>query len=120
MKSEGFWERAAVIDILDEQISMRIIDRCVVRTINKRDVRKLPFKFSRNMFSQLCLVDGLNENNLSVAQENIKARSTIIADATSYDQVSGLLVLEFKFLSCCIKRSVQNDASVCTPIENFL
>lgn len=87
-----------VVELNSENIVVMLVDRCAIRLVAKRDVRKLPPKLATGLFAQLCLVDGINEKNLKIAEQKIKSRENCVAQFANFDFEKEMISLHFSFL----------------------
>lgn len=81
MKYEKRWERAAVVEVNNEDFQMILVDQFALRLVSKQDIRKLPCNFATSYFAQLCFIEDFKEN-LNTA---IEPRKIIVAASIQFD-----------------------------------
>lgn len=95
------WERGAVVSFDQHEAKIMLIDKCLFKRIPKDHIRRLPAiqDFTTGFFTQLCFIQDLTEKNLSTAEEFIRPRANIIADAVYFNAKKNHFNLTFNFLN---------------------
>lgn len=82
------------------EAKIMLIDKCLFKRIPKDHIRRLPAiqDFTTGFFTQLCFIEDLTKQNLSIAEEFIQPRANIIADAVDFNAEKNHFDLTFNFL----------------------
>lgn len=77
----GKWHRAAVmnLEMVNDELEVLLVDLLVEIKVNKKDIRKIPPPFTKELFSQLCRIDGLNDDNIHDYEKKIEPGTLSVA-----------------------------------------
>lgn len=95
------WERGAVVSMKNQhEAQIMLIDKFVLKKIPKDHIRQLPAiqDFTTGFYTQLCSIEDLTKENLSIAEKFIKLRANVIADAVDFNAKRNHFNLTFSFL----------------------
>jgi hypothetical protein len=98
VKCNERWHRASCCEnnFQNEFIKFILIDLMVNTKIFKSDIRKIPQSFAQHLYTSLCYVEGINEENVEKIKEQIE-RDKFIHANIRYDSDTHCPVLNNLF-----------------------